>query len=62
MNLESLEPYQRYTFTLHTRANKAPCNLKHINSESTYGSVQAYLTEGCESVIAFPYVISLPFI
>ncbi|KAK6316107.1 hypothetical protein J4Q44_G00136310 [Coregonus suidteri] len=44
---EPLELYKRYTFTLHTRPDKEPCNLKFINnSESTYGRVQAYFTEG----------------
>lgn len=47
---EPLEPYKRYSITLHTRPNKGTCNLKHINnSESTYGSTQFYVTEGCES-------------
>lgn len=49
---EPLELYKRYTFTLHTRPDKEPCNLKFINnSESTYGNIQAFFTEGCESKI-----------
>ncbi|XP_038588961.1 interleukin-31 receptor subunit alpha isoform X2 [Micropterus salmoides] len=44
---EPLEPYERYTITLHTRPNKDTCNLKHINnSESTYGSTEFYFKEG----------------
>ncbi|XP_070845522.1 interleukin-31 receptor subunit alpha [Chaetodon trifascialis] len=44
---EPLEPYTRYSITLHTRPNKDTCNMKHVNnSESTYGSVQFYFTEG----------------
>ncbi|KAK6305168.1 hypothetical protein J4Q44_G00239480 [Coregonus suidteri] len=54
---EPLEQYKRYTFTLHTRPDKEPCNLKFINnSESTYGSVQAFFTEG--SPISAPGNIS----
>lgn len=48
-NLDSLEPYTRYTVTLHVRTEKNTCNMKHVNSsESTYGSTQFYLQEGCE--------------
>ncbi|XP_073333660.1 leukemia inhibitory factor receptor [Pagrus major] len=44
---EPLEPYARYSITLHTRPNKDTCNMKHINnSESTYGSTQFYFIEG----------------
>ncbi|XP_074547054.1 interleukin-31 receptor subunit alpha [Halichoeres trimaculatus] len=44
---EALEPYKRYTITLHTRPNKVTCNMEHINnSESTYGSTQFYFLEG----------------
>ncbi|KAK2888051.1 leukemia inhibitory factor receptor isoform X1 [Channa argus] len=44
---EPLEPYKRYTITLHKRPNKDTCNMKRVNnSESTYGSTQFYLTEG----------------
>ncbi|KAL0965363.1 hypothetical protein UPYG_G00280290 [Umbra pygmaea] len=44
---EPLKRYTRYTFTLHTRLYKDTCNLKSINnSESTYGSIQAYFIEG----------------
>ncbi|XP_055731705.1 interleukin-31 receptor subunit alpha [Salvelinus fontinalis] len=54
---EPLELYKRYTFTLHTRPDKEPCNLKFINnSESTYGSIQSYFTEG--SPISAPGNIS----
>ncbi|XP_029624960.1 interleukin-6 receptor subunit beta-like isoform X1 [Salmo trutta] len=54
---EPLELYKKYTFTLHTRPHKEPCNLKFINnSESTYGSIQAFFTEG--SPISAPGNIS----
>ncbi|XP_020313716.1 interleukin-31 receptor subunit alpha isoform X2 [Oncorhynchus kisutch] len=54
---EPLELYKRYTFTLHTRPDKETCNLKFINnSESTYGSIQSYFTEG--SPISAPGNIS----
>ncbi|XP_070781171.1 interleukin-31 receptor subunit alpha [Enoplosus armatus] len=44
---EPLEPYKRYSITLHTRPNKDTCNMKYINnSESTYGSTQFYFIEG----------------
>ncbi|XP_061589151.1 uncharacterized protein LOC133454437 [Cololabis saira] len=44
---EPLEPYHRYSITLHTRTNKDTCNMKHINnSEHTYGSTQFYYIEG----------------
>ncbi|KAM8742846.1 interleukin-6 receptor subunit beta [Acanthopagrus schlegelii] len=44
---EPLEPYVRYSITLHTRPNKDTCNMKRINnSESTYGSTQFYFIEG----------------
>ncbi|XP_056444234.1 protein sidekick-1 isoform X1 [Gadus chalcogrammus] len=44
---EPLEPYQMYDITLHTRTNKNVCNMERINnSESTYGSLQAYFREG----------------
>ncbi|XP_044030201.1 uncharacterized protein LOC122865602 isoform X2 [Siniperca chuatsi] len=44
---EPLEPYKRYSITLHTRPNKDTCNMKHINnSELTYGSTQFYFIEG----------------
>ncbi|KAF7652720.1 hypothetical protein LDENG_00093330, partial [Lucifuga dentata] len=44
---ELLEPYQRYSITLHTRPNKDTCNMKHINnSESTYGRLCFYFIEG----------------
>ncbi|KAG7238634.1 hypothetical protein INR49_030708 [Caranx melampygus] len=42
-----LEPYKRYSITLHVRPEKDTCNMKHINnSESTYGTTQFYLSEG----------------
>ncbi|XP_055792119.1 interleukin-6 receptor subunit beta-like [Salvelinus fontinalis] len=54
---EPLELYKKYTFTLHTRPHKEPCNLKFINnSENTYGSIQAFFTEG--SPISAPGNIS----
>ncbi|XP_034752891.1 interleukin-31 receptor subunit alpha [Etheostoma cragini] len=54
---EPLEPYKRYNITLHTRPNKATCNMKHVNnSESTYGSTQFYFIEG--SPVSAPTNIS----
>nr|XP_020472532.1 interleukin-6 receptor subunit beta-like isoform X2 [Monopterus albus] len=54
---EPLEPYKRYSISLHTRPNKQTCKLKHINnSESTYGSTQFYFTEG--SPVSAPVNIS----
>ncbi|XP_051268114.1 interleukin-31 receptor subunit alpha isoform X2 [Dicentrarchus labrax] len=54
---EPLEPYKRYSITLHTRPNKDTCNMKHINnSESTYGNKQFYFIEG--SPISAPTNIS----
>lgn len=51
---EPLEPYSRYSITLHTRPNKVTCNMKRINnSESTYGSTQFYFIEGCKSLHLF---------
>lgn len=45
-----MEPYRRYSLTLHVRPNKDTCNLKHVNnSESTYGTTQFYFLEGCKS-------------
>ncbi|XP_071757820.2 interleukin-31 receptor subunit alpha [Centroberyx gerrardi] len=44
---DPFEPYKRYNIALHTRPDKDTCNLKRINdSESTYGSMQFYFTEG----------------
>ncbi|XP_075885551.1 leukemia inhibitory factor receptor [Nelusetta ayraudi] len=44
---EALEPFTRYSLTLHTRPNKNTCNMKSVNhSESTYGTTQFYFTEG----------------
>ncbi|XP_065140620.1 interleukin-12 receptor subunit beta-2 isoform X2 [Paramisgurnus dabryanus] len=41
------QPYVRYYFVLHKRSYKDTCNMKNINdSEITYGTSQAYLTEG----------------
>ncbi|KAA8584341.1 hypothetical protein FQN60_008126 [Etheostoma spectabile] len=52
-----LEPYKRYNITLHTRPNKATCNMRHVNnSESTYGSTQFYFIEG--SPVSAPTNIS----
>nr|XP_055056945.1 interleukin-31 receptor subunit alpha [Misgurnus anguillicaudatus] len=43
----TFQPYVRYYFVLHTRPYKDTCNMKNINdSEITYGTSQAYLTEG----------------
>ncbi|XP_044188640.1 protein sidekick-1 [Thunnus albacares] len=55
---EPLEPYKRYSITLHTRPNKDTCNMKHVNnSESTYGSTQFYFIEG--SPVSAPTNISI---
>ncbi|XP_034048891.1 interleukin-31 receptor subunit alpha isoform X2 [Thalassophryne amazonica] len=44
---EPLQPYERYSATLHTRPNRDTCNMNRINnSESTYGAALFYLTEG----------------
>ncbi|XP_029920645.1 interleukin-31 receptor subunit alpha [Myripristis murdjan] len=52
-----LEPYQRYSISLHTRTNKETCNMMHTNgSESTYGSAQFYFIEG--SPVSAPANIS----
>ncbi|KAJ0057486.1 hypothetical protein NL108_009214 [Boleophthalmus pectinirostris] len=54
---EPLEPYKRYSLSLHTRPNRETCNLKHINSsESTFGSKYFYYMEG--SPISAPTNIS----
>ncbi|KAM9338712.1 leukemia inhibitory factor receptor [Symphorus nematophorus] len=54
---EPLEPYKRYSLTLHTRPNKDTCNMKHINnSESTYGTTKFYFMEG--SPVSAPTNIS----
>ncbi|KAM4532117.1 interleukin-31 receptor subunit alpha [Fundulus diaphanus] len=54
---EHLEPYKRYSVTLHMRPNKNTCNMKHINnSESTYGSTEFYYIEG--SPVSSPTNIS----
>ncbi|KAL3041960.1 hypothetical protein OYC64_020017 [Pagothenia borchgrevinki] len=45
--LEPLEPYKRYSITLHTRPDKDTCNMKKVNnSESTYGRTHFYSIEG----------------
>ncbi|XP_013880383.1 interleukin-31 receptor subunit alpha [Austrofundulus limnaeus] len=52
-----LEPYIRYSLTLHTRPYKDTCNIKHINnSESTYGTTQFYFKQG--SPVSAPTNIS----
>ncbi|XP_033951177.1 leukemia inhibitory factor receptor isoform X2 [Pseudochaenichthys georgianus] len=44
---EPLEPYKRYSITLHTRPDKDTCNMKKVNnSESTYGRTHFYSIEG----------------
>ncbi|XP_071380221.1 interleukin-31 receptor subunit alpha [Centroberyx affinis] len=54
---DPFEPYKRYNIALHTRPDKDPCNLKRVNdSESTYGRMQVYFTEG--SPISAPTNIS----
>lgn len=48
--IESLEPYRRYSLTVHVRPDKDTCNMKRINnSESTYGSTHFYFMEGCKT-------------
>ncbi|AWP15568.1 putative interleukin-31 receptor subunit alpha-like [Scophthalmus maximus] len=52
-----LEPYKRYSISLHTRPEKETCNIKYINgSESTYGSTQFYFVEG--SPVSAPSISS----
>ncbi|KAA0716514.1 Contactin-1 Neural cell recognition molecule F11 [Triplophysa tibetana] len=52
------QPYKRYNFILHTRPYKDTCNMKNVNdSERTYGTSQAYLTEG--SPITSPGNVSI---
>nr|XP_040052779.1 interleukin-6 receptor subunit beta [Gasterosteus aculeatus aculeatus] len=56
---EPLEPFKRYSITLHTRPNKDTCNMDAVNnSESTYGTVQFYFAEG--PPVAAPANISGP--
>lgn len=44
---DPLEPYKRYSLSLHTRPNKNTCNMKQIsNGETTYGSTHFYCMEG----------------
>ncbi|XP_037340412.2 protein sidekick-2 [Pungitius pungitius] len=44
---EPLEPFTRYSVTLHTRPDRDTCNMKRVNnSESTYGTTQFYSTQG----------------
>ncbi|XP_028318564.1 interleukin-31 receptor subunit alpha-like isoform X2 [Gouania willdenowi] len=55
---EPLEPFKRYTLTLHTRTNNETCNMVHINnSESTYGSKPFYFIEG--SPVSAPTNVSV---
>lgn len=54
---KGLEPYQRYSITLHTRPNKDTCNMKHINnSESTYSTARFYSVQGCKSDVLFMFL------
>ncbi|XP_017283011.1 interleukin-31 receptor subunit alpha [Kryptolebias marmoratus] len=54
---EPLEPYKRYSMTLHTRPYKDTCNIKRINdSESTYGTTLFYFRQG--SPVSAPTNIS----
>ncbi|MED6246257.1 hypothetical protein ATANTOWER_014993, partial [Ataeniobius toweri] len=54
---EHLEPFKRYSVTLHLRTNKNTCNMKYINnSESTYGTTEFYYIEGCKSKTACPFL------
>ncbi|MEQ2246589.1 hypothetical protein ILYODFUR_001081 [Ilyodon furcidens] len=54
---EHLEPFKRYSVTLHLRTNKNTCNMKYINnSESTYGTTEFYYIEG--SPVSSPANIS----
>ncbi len=42
--------YTRYYFVLHTRPYPDICKIKNVNnSETTYGTAQAYFAEGSES-------------
>ncbi|XP_070408549.1 interleukin-31 receptor subunit alpha [Nothobranchius furzeri] len=44
---EQLEPYKKYSLTLHLRPDKDTCNMKAINdSESTYGTTHFYFLQG----------------
>ncbi|XP_059213570.1 LOW QUALITY PROTEIN: interleukin-31 receptor subunit alpha [Centropristis striata] len=57
LSAEPLQPYERYSLTLHTRPQKPPCNMKHVNnSESTYGRTQFYFIEG--SPVSAPNISS----
>ncbi|XP_052398958.1 leukemia inhibitory factor receptor isoform X2 [Carassius gibelio] len=52
------QPYTRYIFFLHTRPYTDTCNMKNLNnSETTYGTAQAYFTEG--SPISAPGNVSI---
>ncbi|ROJ44569.1 Leukemia inhibitory factor receptor [Anabarilius grahami] len=52
------QPYTRYFFFLHTRPDADTCNMKNVNnSEKTYGTAQAYLSEG--SPISAPGNVSI---
>ncbi|XP_067264454.1 interleukin-12 receptor subunit beta-2 isoform X1 [Chanodichthys erythropterus] len=52
------QPYTRYYFFLHTRPDADTCNMKNVNnSEMTYGTAQAYLSEG--SPISAPGNVSI---
>ncbi|XP_042580954.1 uncharacterized protein LOC109079850 isoform X3 [Cyprinus carpio] len=52
------QPYTRYYFVLHTRPYPDTCNMKNVNnSETTYGTAQAYFTEG--SPISAPGNVSI---
>ncbi|KAI7812557.1 interleukin-31 receptor subunit alpha [Triplophysa rosa] len=54
----TFQPYTRYNFILHTRPYKDTCNMKNVNdSELTYGTSKAYLTEG--SPISAPGNVSI---
>ncbi|XP_033978721.1 interleukin-31 receptor subunit alpha isoform X1 [Trematomus bernacchii] len=56
--LEPLEPYKRYSITLHTRPDKDTCNMKKVNnSESTYGRTHFYSIEG--SPLSAPTKLSI---
>ncbi|XP_051748672.1 leukemia inhibitory factor receptor isoform X4 [Ctenopharyngodon idella] len=52
------QPYTRYYFLLHTRPDADTCNMKNVNnSEMTYSTAQAYLSEG--SPISAPGNVSI---
>ncbi|XP_043095278.1 interleukin-31 receptor subunit alpha [Puntigrus tetrazona] len=52
------QPHTRYYFVLYTRPYLDTCNVKNVNnSETTYGTAEAYFTEG--SPVAAPGYVSI---